>query len=126
MEATPGIEPGYADLQSAASPLRHVAPPGRLLIAGSGRRRPDAAEGDVTQPRVESAGNYHGGVNNCNRVPATWPGHGDCRATFAMVGDGGPMRLMKVSASAVVGTCGRGRADTTRPFGPPGRDVTRF
>jgi hypothetical protein len=25
MEATPGIEPGYADLQSAASPLRHVA-----------------------------------------------------------------------------------------------------
>src|SRR6185369_2903449 len=26
LEATPGIEPGYADLQSAASPLRHVAP----------------------------------------------------------------------------------------------------
>ena len=26
VEATPGIEPGYADLQSAASPLRHVAP----------------------------------------------------------------------------------------------------
>jgi hypothetical protein len=25
MEATPGIEPGYADLQSDASPLRHVA-----------------------------------------------------------------------------------------------------
>ena len=25
MEATPGIEPGYTDLQSAASPLRHVA-----------------------------------------------------------------------------------------------------
>ena len=25
LEATPGIEPGYADLQSAASPLRHVA-----------------------------------------------------------------------------------------------------
>ena len=25
VEATPGIEPGYADLQSAASPLRHVA-----------------------------------------------------------------------------------------------------
>ena len=25
MEATPGIEPGFADLQSAASPLRHVA-----------------------------------------------------------------------------------------------------
>src|SRR5262245_11012480 len=25
-EATPGIEPGCADLQSAASPLRHVAP----------------------------------------------------------------------------------------------------
>jgi hypothetical protein len=25
MEATPGIEPGCADLQSAASPLRHVA-----------------------------------------------------------------------------------------------------
>ena len=29
LEATPGIEPGYADLQSAASPLRHVAPRGR-------------------------------------------------------------------------------------------------
>jgi|KBSMisStaDraftv2_1062788.scaffolds.fasta_scaffold83942_1 hypothetical protein len=26
LEATPGIEPGFADLQSAASPLRHVAP----------------------------------------------------------------------------------------------------
>ena len=26
LEATPGIEPGYTDLQSAASPLRHVAP----------------------------------------------------------------------------------------------------
>ncbi len=25
MEATPGIEPGCADLQSDASPLRHVA-----------------------------------------------------------------------------------------------------
>jgi hypothetical protein len=25
MEASPGIEPGYADLQSAASPLRHEA-----------------------------------------------------------------------------------------------------
>jgi hypothetical protein len=25
LEATPGIEPGCADLQSAASPLRHVA-----------------------------------------------------------------------------------------------------
>ena len=29
LEATPGIEPGYADLQSAASPLRHVASPRR-------------------------------------------------------------------------------------------------
>ena len=28
MEATPGIEPGCALLQSAASPLRHVAPSG--------------------------------------------------------------------------------------------------
>src|SRR5690349_4058819 len=43
MEATPGIEPGYADLQSAASPLRHVA----LLeigrwnsVAASSRRAP--------------------------------------------------------------------------------------
>src|ERR1700761_7623978 len=26
LEATPGIEPGFTDLQSAASPLRHVAP----------------------------------------------------------------------------------------------------
>lgn len=25
LEASPGIEPGYADLQSAASPLRHEA-----------------------------------------------------------------------------------------------------
>jgi hypothetical protein len=25
LEATPGIEPGFTDLQSAASPLRHVA-----------------------------------------------------------------------------------------------------
>jgi hypothetical protein len=25
VEASPGIEPGYADLQSAASPLRHEA-----------------------------------------------------------------------------------------------------
>jgi hypothetical protein len=31
MEATPGIEPGFADLQSAASPLRHVA--SRLIPA---------------------------------------------------------------------------------------------
>src|SRR5689334_12290614 len=33
LEATPGIEPGYADLQSAASPLRHVA-----KLVSSGRR----------------------------------------------------------------------------------------
>ena len=32
MEATPGIEPGYADLQSDASPLRHVALPFRIMI----------------------------------------------------------------------------------------------
>jgi hypothetical protein len=25
LEASPGIEPGYTDLQSAASPLRHEA-----------------------------------------------------------------------------------------------------
>jgi hypothetical protein len=31
VEATPGIEPGCADLQSAASPLRHVA----LMTAGA-------------------------------------------------------------------------------------------
>ena len=31
MEATPGIEPGYTDLQSAASPLRHVANRAGLL-----------------------------------------------------------------------------------------------
>lgn len=35
MEATPGIEPGYADLQSAASPLRHVA--SKCMQAGDGR-----------------------------------------------------------------------------------------
>ncbi len=33
LEATPGIEPGCADLQSAASPLRHVAP----LLSGEGK-----------------------------------------------------------------------------------------
>src|SRR5437660_7884954 len=33
MEATPGIEPGCALLQSAASPLRHVAPSGALFYA---------------------------------------------------------------------------------------------
>lgn len=33
MEATPGIEPGYAVLQTAASPLRHMAAgrPGRRI-----------------------------------------------------------------------------------------------
>ncbi len=41
LEATPGIEPGYADLQSAASPLRHVASgffalPGINPVAGLG------------------------------------------------------------------------------------------
>ena len=30
MEASPGIEPGYTDLQSAASPLRHEAGAGSL------------------------------------------------------------------------------------------------
>ena len=34
LEATPGIEPGCADLQSAASPLRHVASM-RLISIGS-------------------------------------------------------------------------------------------
>jgi hypothetical protein len=31
LEATPGIEPGYAVLQTAASPLRHVAGTGAAL-----------------------------------------------------------------------------------------------
>ena len=31
MEATPGIEPGFTVLQTVASPLRHVAIPGRGL-----------------------------------------------------------------------------------------------
>lgn len=30
LEASPGIEPGYTDLQSAASPLRHEAGAGSL------------------------------------------------------------------------------------------------
>ena len=44
LEATPGIEPGCADLQSAASPLRHVALCGpacitrRFGVAMAGRR----------------------------------------------------------------------------------------
>ena len=33
LEASPGIEPGYADLQSAASPLRHEALAGRQIGA---------------------------------------------------------------------------------------------
>ncbi len=36
MEATPGIEPGYAVLQTAASPLRHVAERGRGYIRSLG------------------------------------------------------------------------------------------
>ena len=34
VEATPGIEPGFADLQSAASPLRHQAAGGAANWAG--------------------------------------------------------------------------------------------
>ena len=33
VEAPPGIEPGYTDLQSAASPLRHRAMPEAGLLA---------------------------------------------------------------------------------------------
>ena len=33
VEASPGIEPGYADLQSAASPLRHEALARRYMCA---------------------------------------------------------------------------------------------
>ena len=33
VEASPGIEPGYADLQSAASPLRHEASVRRYMVA---------------------------------------------------------------------------------------------
>jgi hypothetical protein len=32
MEASPGIEPGCADLQSATSPLRHEATPSARLL----------------------------------------------------------------------------------------------
>ena len=46
MEATPGIEPGYTDLQSAASPLRHVAEPAVAVgIAGTG-----TLSGEVQKP----------------------------------------------------------------------------
>ena len=31
LEASPGIEPGYKDLQSSASPLRHEASRGRII-----------------------------------------------------------------------------------------------
>jgi hypothetical protein len=44
MEATPGIEPGFTDLQSAASPLRHVAstklPKNTRQAAGGYNRKP--------------------------------------------------------------------------------------
>ena len=36
LEATPGIEPGYAVLQTAASPLRHVAIKGTSINDHSG------------------------------------------------------------------------------------------
>ena len=39
LEATPGIEPGYTDLQSAASPLRHVALGSGYLFARTARRK---------------------------------------------------------------------------------------
>ena len=39
LEATPGIEPGCADLQSAASPLRHVASSVRARRDPNGDRR---------------------------------------------------------------------------------------
>lgn len=34
LEASPGIEPGYKDLQSSASPLRHEASRARYLSRG--------------------------------------------------------------------------------------------
>ncbi|MEN9874579.1 MAG: hypothetical protein RL186_1476, partial [Pseudomonadota bacterium] len=37
LEASPGIEPGYADLQSAASPLRHEALTTRKWVGKLGR-----------------------------------------------------------------------------------------
>src|SRR5215469_5821343 len=39
MEATPGIEPGYAVLQTAASPLRHVAEGGAPITDRRSRRQ---------------------------------------------------------------------------------------
>ena len=57
LEATPGIEPGYADLQSAASPLRHVASdPGALrLVTALPPSRGRASE-TLTRDRRTSTG----------------------------------------------------------------------
>ena len=41
MEATPGIEPGFTDLQSAASPLRHVASIKHFRLSGGGLYQPE-------------------------------------------------------------------------------------
>jgi hypothetical protein len=54
VEATPGIEPGYADLQSAASPLRHVALVGNRALELRVPRLPDAPA--IQEPSARSNG----------------------------------------------------------------------
>jgi hypothetical protein len=54
VEATPGIEPGYADLQSAASPLRHVALVGNRALELQVPRLPDAPA--IQEPSARSNG----------------------------------------------------------------------
>ena len=59
MEATPGIEPGFTDLQSAASPLRHVAStkmPGnaRQAAGGYNRKPPLSTTRAVSHPMTKA------------------------------------------------------------------------
>jgi hypothetical protein len=54
LEATPGIEPGFTDLQSAASPLRHVASTkmpenARQAAGGYNRKQTETTTGHVVE-----------------------------------------------------------------------------
>ncbi len=74
MEATSGIEPEYTDLQSAASPLRHVASQEKFLLKAAGlcKSPRDVATGLFRQQ-------YHPGARLARQQrpclgPVTWPG----------------------------------------------------
>ena len=86
MEASPGIEPGYTDLQSAASPLRHEAIETRKKAGGSG---------DVTEHVLTG--------NECVQVEAAT----DCCANWF----GQPCILARLTRLLVRGEQGSGHAD---------------